>query len=459
MRQLVLLLATLALAGTAHAADDPALWKAVFQLDKPELEKKASALLRSRGAAGYDVLSKAARIGSERNALGTASLQLGCHIMGMRPYHTYGQELGLSLRAAKLATEMLQEDRALREQMLGAEEPFDRALALLVSASVQGALPGALKRLQDEKEPRVLEVVEGASRCAQIRTGDQVDEEAQQLSRRLKGTLQQPRCEQPGFAADMFLEGMISGRYKVSGWSRSGEDFSVTLSRGSEERSSLAPPCALALYDALVRKGTYAHGLVVPMAGQRMLPLATRDAAAQRAVRDLPRYPEQNRNELAAELVNAGYYVPVKVTFKTDDTFAQDEELEAAARQGNAQALATIDRHVFCRGTFGARGLALLGYLGTKEAADTAYQLAQRCPRALSAATAALLRLGDSRGLSLLEKSLAETGFAMEDLHRAVIESYTPELGRTLRELSQRDNASAKELLGILRTAGVTQAE
>ena len=44
MRHPALLLTLLCLAGAAHAADDEALWKAVFQLDEPESAKSAAAL-------------------------------------------------------------------------------------------------------------------------------------------------------------------------------------------------------------------------------------------------------------------------------------------------------------------------------------------------------------------------------------------------------------------------------
>jgi hypothetical protein len=459
MRKPALLFTLLLLAGgAAHAADDKALWKAVFQLDEVDHEKSAAALLRSNGAAGYDVLSKVARAAGDRMALASAAMQLGCRMRGNQmPYYPHGRELELPLSAAKLATEILLEDKALRESLLGAEEPFDRAMALLVSSGVPGALPGALKRLENEKEPKVLAVVETASNCARWRTGAEVDEAAQRLSRKLEATDQQPRCEQAGFAADKLVEGMIKGTYKVSGWSSSNDDFSVTLKRGAEENSLLAPPCALALYDALAKRGQYEGGLVVPIVQQRMLPLSTRDAAARRAVRDLPKYPEGSQNRLAAELVNAGYEVPVKVTYKVED-IGQETELEAAARQGSKQALADIDRYVFCRGSFGAHGLALLGYRKTPDAADTAFQLAEQCPHALAAGTAALVRLKDPRALPLLGKALEDASFAEDDLYRAVLESYTPALGRVLHKQAASDNSfRAQQLLRILKLAGVTR--
>jgi hypothetical protein len=449
------LFALLALAGAARAADNPALWKAVFQLDEPDHAKKAASLLRSKGAAGYDVLSKVARAGGERAALSVAAMELRCPVMRLMPYrHHYREGSELPQSAAKLAIELLLEDRALREGMLGAEEPFDRAMALVASAGVPGALPGALKRLENEKAPRVLELAEDISRCAKYRTGEQVEAQAEKLSRRLEDSAQQPRCEQAGFAADALVEGLVKKRYQVSGWSRSNDDFTVTLKRGPEESARVAPPCALALYDALVKRGMYVPGLVVPLTQQHLLPIPTRDAAARRAVRDLMRYPEDDRNRVAAELVNAGYEVPVQVTF-SDDAFAQEKELEAAARQGNKVALAEIDRFVFCRGTFGSNGLAMLGYLKTPEAAETAYELATRCPRAMGAGTAALLRLKDPRAYDLLGKALEDASFAEDDLTRAAIESYTPALGNELRRLAARDIHQAKELLRFLKLAGV----
>jgi hypothetical protein len=459
LKRHALLFALLAFAGAARAADSPTLWKAAFQLDDPDQAKKAASLLRANGAAGYDVLSKVARAGGERSALAVAAMELRCPLMRLSPYRhsSYGRDSQLPQSAARLALELLLENRPLREGMLGAEEPFDRAMALIASMSVPGALPAALKRLEDEKAPRVLEVVEDVSRCAQFRTGDQVEAESERLTRRLESSSQQPRCEQAGSAADALVEGLAQGRYQVSGWSRSNDDFTVTVKRGHETESRLAPPCALSLYDALAKRGTYVPGLVVPITQQGLLPLPTRDAAARRAVRDLMRYPEQQRNVLAAELVNAGYEVAVQVTFREKDSLGGEKELEAAARQGNKAALAEIDRFVFCRGTFGSHGLAMLGYLKTPDAADTAYELAQRCPHARGAATAALLRLKDPRALELLATVLEDVGFAENDLARAARESYTPALGNELRRLAARDNFRAKELLRILKLAGVTR--
>ncbi|WP_224362978.1 hypothetical protein [Hyalangium versicolor] len=457
MRQPALLFTLLCLSAAAHAADDKALWKAVFQLEDPEQQKSAATLLRSNGAAGYDVLAKVARAGGEHLALSVSAVQVGCHMFGGRismAGRLEGSQLPLS--AVKLATEMLQEDRALRESLLGSEEPFDRALALMVSSSVPGALPGALKRLENEKEARVLSVVEPASRCAAYRTGERVNEDAQRLVRRMEGATPNPRCDQAGFQADALVEGLAKGTYQISGWGRSGDDFTVTMKRGPEQSTHLAPACAIALYDALAKKGKYEPGLVVPLTQQHLLPMSTRDAAARRAVRDLPKFPEANRNRLAADLVNAGYAVPVKVTYQGGDMFAQENELEAAARQGSPQALADIDRFVFCRGTFGAHGLAMLGYVKTPDAAETAYQLAQQCPRALAAGTAALLRLKDPRGLQLLNKALEDTAFAEDDLYRAAIEAYTPALGRELHKLADsKDGFRVKEMIQVLKTAGV----
>ncbi|WP_224246084.1 hypothetical protein [Hyalangium gracile] len=458
MRQPALLLLLLSLTGAAHAANDKALWKAVFQLEDPERAQSAASLLRSGGAAGYDVLSKVARAGGERAALGVAGYQLKCHMFGPMFFMAHrGGEARLPASAAKLATEMLLENKPLREKLLGSEEPFDRALALLVSAGVPGALPAALKRLHDEKEPRVLETVEAASSCARMRTGEKVDERAEQLSRRLEKTDQQPRCEEDEAGVEKLVEGLLKGTASISGWSRSGDEFTVTMNRGPDKSSNLKPPCALALYDALTKRGRYEPGLVLPIVEQRMLARSVRDAVGRRAVRDLANYPEAERNRMAAQLVVAGYEVPVKVTYKADDTFGQALELEAAARQGSKQALADIERFVFCRGTFGSEGLALLGYLKTPDAAATAYQLAERCPHAIAAGTAALVRMKDERGLQLLGKALKGLSFGQEDLYRAAIDAYTPALGQELRKLAASDEGtSAKDLLKSLKLAGVT---
>ncbi|MGA9522753.1 MAG: hypothetical protein WBV82_14895 [Myxococcaceae bacterium] len=261
------------------------------------------------------------------------------------------------------------------------------------------------------------------------------------------------QCEGIDALAVDMVEGAAKGGTRTISWTRSDDELSLSLKRGADERT-FAPPCALALYEALAKRGEYMPELVVPLPHQYIVPLATREAAARRAIRDLDRYPESERNRVAAALVVAGYKVPVKVRFQKSDAFDQQTELEAAARQGDKAALAEIERFVLCRGTFRPNGIELLGYLNTKSAADTAYELAQKCPLTLGAATAALVRMKDPRAFKVLGKAL-ETRSANDDLTRAVIESFTPALGSELRRLAAKDVSRADDLLQRLKTAGV----
>ena len=227
------------------------------------------------------------------------------------------------------------------------------------------------------------------------------------------------------------------------------------MSAGPGESLEVLPGCAVALYDAVAERGRYVRELLMPVATEQWSAVGARQAAGARAVKDLERYPEDQRNSLAAKLVNAGFTVPVKVTFKTDSSFIQQEELEAAARQGSPEAKAAILQAVYCRDISGAAGVQLLGFVKAREAADTAYQLAKKCPRSRVDATAALVRLKDKRALELLGPALEGPGFGHDALREALMESLTPQVAAKLRALAEKKVTGAEELVRVLKAAQV----
>lgn len=449
-------------AGCAHVPsataqqEEAPLWKAAFALSRGPSAQREEATLREAGPAGYDVVSRLARGSGDAAALQAASAGLRCRgvLFNGPPRGGLREETPSSL-AARFAGKLLTESPELRERALASDAPFDRALALMASAKDAKALLALLAKLEGEKNLLVLSTAENALQCARALQGN-VPEVAEPLlearhrfSQRLTVAKSERGCESPDGVTDNLVEQLASGAWRVSGWSSSnGEAPRVSLDTGDGGRMHLAPECSLALYDALARRDVFKPGLVLPLSTESSTPANLRGEASRRAVRDLAHYPEQERNRLTAQLVNAGYTAPVPVTSKTDDTFGQEVELEAAVRQGQKGALEAVNRLVLCRGTFGNSGIDLLGYVGTQQAADTAYELARSCPHALAPATAALVRLEDPRGLELLGRALAEPGFSRKALERAALEHRTPEL---LHKLESLEGHEAKALLEHLQ--------
>jgi hypothetical protein len=460
MHRLSFLVAFLVLAGVARAADDAALWQAAYALDKPGKGEGAEATLLKGGAAAYDVLVKLARVSGEERALALAAGIRGCpmfavHMMGM------GRQLGQSRlpeKTSKLALKLLVQSPELRQRAEASAEPFDRALALLATDGVPDALPGVVERLAGEKEPWLVLWAESFVQCTVMRQGAKaasLGESLKSLSERARALREAKTCQEPSQVDARWVEMLAAGTATALSWSRSNDELRVTARAGPGESLEVAPGCAVALYEAVAERGRYLPELLMPVATDQWIAVGSRQAAGARAVKDLERYPEDERNRLAAKLVNAGFTVPVKVTFKQELAFVQEKELEAAARQGHPQAKATILQTVFCRDTGGGSGVNLLGFVKGREAADTAYQLARQCPRARADATAALLRLKDRRALELLGPALENPGFGQEALHQALMESLTPQVAARLRALVEKKTPGAEEVVRLLKAAQV----
>ncbi|WP_163989923.1 hypothetical protein [Pyxidicoccus caerfyrddinensis] len=460
MHRLSFLVAFLVLAGAARAADDAALWQAAYTLDKPGKGEGAEAVLLKGGAAAYDVLVKLARVSGEERALALAAGPRPCpmfavHMMSM------GGQLGQSRlpeKTSKLALKLLVQSPELRQRAEASAEPFDRALALLAADGIPDALPGAVERLAGEKEPWLVLWAESFVQCTVMRQGAKaasLGEPLKALSERARALREAKTCQEPSQVDARWVELLATGTATANGWSRSNDELRVPVRAGPGESLEVAPGCAVALYEAVAERGRYLPELLVPVATDQWIAVGSRQAAGARAVKDLERYPEDQRNRLAAKLVNAGFTVPLKVTFKVEHAFVQEEELEAAARQGHPQAKATILQTVFCRDTGGGSGVQLLGFVKGREAADTAYQLARKCPRARADATAALLRLKDRRALELLGPSLESPGFGREALHQALMESLTPQVATRLRALVEKKAPGAEETVRLLKAAQV----
>lgn len=454
------LLLLLLLTGRAHATEDSELWRAAYALDKPAKAEAAEATLRKGGAAAYEVLMKLARVNGEERALALAGGPRACMMFAMHAMGAHPGQSALPEKVAKLALKLLVESPELRKQAEASQEPFDRAMSLLAAAAVPDALPGAVERLRREQDPWLLLWADSFVGCAMRQPGagkhpDALTQDARSLSERARELRDLKTCQEPSELDPAWVDRLAQGSATASGWSRSNDELRIPVRGGPGESLEVAPGCALALYEAVAERGRYLPGLLVPVATEQWVAMGSRKAAGLRAVKDLEHYPKEERNRLAAKLVNAGFTVPVKVTFQTEHGFLQEEELEAAARQGNPDARAAILQTAFCRDASGGEGVALLGFVKGREAADTAFQLARRCPRARARATAALLRLKDRRAVELLGPALDSPGFGREHLQRALVESLTPQVAAKLRALAAKQSPGAEDTVRLLKAAQV----
>lgn len=449
----------------ARAADEAALWNAAFSLDDPTQARQAEATLLAGGSQALFVLLKVARSGGDSAALQVlaSSRCASFSLSSGRFRHWHGDRGGRSADAAALAARMLAADPSLGRSLLASRSAFDRAVGIVGAAGDEARLAEALRATRDDSDPLVTEVAQEVARCgAAARSTPKgspalaaelkvVEERAQKLQAAV-------RCEEPGFLAGVYLDGILAGRFKAGGWSRSGDDFTITITREGDQRSSLAPACALAIYDAAVKKQQYFPELAVPIAECFSVPMKVRDAAAQRAVRDLERFEAKSRNNWAARLVVAGYRVPVRVAFRADDTFMQEKELEAAILQGDPKALAALETKMFCPAEIVDSKTHLLGLLSSPETADRAAQIAERCPKSRCEATAALVRLGDPRAVPLLGRVFGELGACFGDgLEQAIHLRPSTALIEELRRLAEKDVREAKEILGHLERDGLAR--
>ncbi|HEY3446568.1 MAG TPA: hypothetical protein VGK67_09385 [Myxococcales bacterium] len=451
----------------ARAADEAALWNAAFALDSLSYAKEAEATLLSGGAPALAILVKVARSAGDSAALQAAAADRCPHFFlssGSFRFMSFASHPsdrpGL---AAALASKLLAADPSLARGLLSSRSAFDRALGILASAQDEARLAEALRATREDSDPLVAEVAEAATHCAapfavqrQAKANSALAVELKAVEERSERLQAATRCEEPGFLAGVYLDGLLSGRFKVEGWTRSNDDFTVAITRDQGQRSSLAPACALAIYDAAARRQRFLPALAVPIAECLSVAAGTRNAAAQRAVRDLDRFDEQERNGFAARLVVAGYRVPSPVTFDAKNTFGQDKELEAAARQGNQEALAALETKMFCPADLVDDETHLLGFSSAPETSDRAAQIAERCPRSRCEAVAALVRLGDPRAVKLLGKVFSELGACFGDsLERAILERPSSALVEELRRLAAADGHEAKTILEHLQRDGL----
>lgn len=459
------LLAALVLAGSAPAPDEAAMWKAVFSLEQavPAVRASSEATLLKGGATAYGVLAKVARVGGMEQALEATGPTSSCSLTVAQRFRGMPNNRGsLSTRAADLLGRMLVEDTALRQKAQRSEDPFDRGLALAAAARAPATQVEALMAMRVEPDPKLRLWATSFAECftRQSSRRDDGSEEALSAAAReleeLADAVREPlRCVEPAELEPVLVEELVKGLAESAGWSVTDDSMRFYVRRENGERVELSAACALAAYDAAAAKGAYADELIMGLATTMQGDWKLRQAAGQRLARDLEHLSDRKRNRTAAELVLAGHEVKRKVTFEASKLGFDQVELEAAVRQGNAGARASIQSLLLCRNGVDHRELALLGYVGTKAAADKAYELARKCPQGKASAVAALVRLKDPRAPKLLPQAMDDWGFDQEPLKRAILESYTPQLGEQLKAMDAKGNPQVRSMLQYLKSSGV----
>ncbi|NOK32916.1 hypothetical protein HMI49_06855 [Corallococcus exercitus] len=457
-------LATLMLAA-APVPDEAALWKAIFSLEQPlpAIRARSESELLKGGATAYGVLVKVARVGGMEQALAAAGPTSSCSITAAGRFTAQRPDRSvLPTKAVDLAARMLMEDAALRQRAQRSDDPFERGLALAAASRVPATQVEALTAMRLEPDPKLRLWATAFAECFTRQAKQRADGSLEGLSAvanelaELADEVRAPlRCVEPAELEPVLVDELAKGLAESAGLSASDDTLRLTVRRENGERVELSPDCALAAYDAAAAKGGYDVGLVLPLATTMHGSLKLRKAAGQRLARDLDHVPEYRRNYIAAELVLAGHEVPRKVTFDAKRLSSMDVEVEAAVRQGNPEAKAAIQKLILCSSDIDQREMALLGYVGTKAAADKAYELARQCPSGKAAAVAALVRMKDPRALKLLPQAMEDWGFNQEALKRALLEAYTPKLGEQLLALEARGNNQARSAVQWLKAAGV----
>jgi hypothetical protein len=252
--------------------------------------------------------------------------------------------------------------------------------------------------------------------------------------------------------SDLFRQEYVrlhaQGLLQVSGIHTSpGTDLIIHLgSTPAMNRVDLNPRAAVAFYQGSAQLGRFDFQLLTPILRKPLLPREVRTQAAALLARDFKRYENKDQDEIAAVVVNAGFPISHRLPADPGRQLRREEIREAAVRQGSAEARANAERELQCRDDLSDVGIiALLGFLGTREAADEAAWIAERCPKGRQGATAALVRLRDPRALKWLGFVFANWGVGSSELERAIEENYTPELAAALKKTAE-SSPRAKQL-------------
>lgn len=451
--------------GDRSTEQEADLWLAVFRLADADHRPTAQKKLIAAGEAGYAVLVKAARVAGDTQALQVAAEARECGFFSLDEtrgslLETHGRSPGL--QAAAVLVELLTGHGDLVRSALAAASPFERALALICAAKSVDGMLSALEELSQDRDPLVLEVAGQALTCAMQHDPKGFSKRAMDvmkatvaLAKRNEGYGDRKSCEKPGEGPADLVDGIVAGRYVAGGTSASNGKVYIGLKGKDGLKVDLSAACALDLYEQAAAKGSYPHWLVGPVMNWGIPLPADRKRAAKLVMRDLDRFEQKERNKLLARAINAGFPSDRPVLLDPNDTFAKEDLLEAAGRQGGKRAKEAIERHVLCRGTFTrCQECGLLGFVDTPEAADLAYRIGTQCKDAAADSAVALIRMRHPKAVEVLGFALKEA-FLRDSLFLALEENLTPDLAGFLRKAASKNNEHAKTLLAYLDAAGI----
>ncbi|MBN2496408.1 MAG: hypothetical protein JXR96_17575 [Deltaproteobacteria bacterium] len=448
---IVLLVLAIGAPSPARAIDDD-LWTAVVELGQLGRSRQAEQRIRAAGRDGLDALLLASRLGD------SSVLPRAAHAGGCRSILTMAACLGQkppSTRAAELAIQLLQENEAWARELFASEDAFLRSMALLSTCSSPDKLLATLESAaQEEPGPDLLE----ASNLVLFHFGTGEPEVEEGLRVRIKEAalglrtrslpiIPEEACLASDFGDSTDVQDLAFGRVRWMG-RFNGLDY---MQRKDGSAFGLPPVCVLKCYQALKIKAegeppAQMVDLLLRVAEDLTLEPGLRARAAEALMPDLALLPELKRVRTAARLVNAGFEVPFKLSY--DDSRLPDlRVLEAAIRQGADIREAVIPTVVCPR--YQGEQIVLLGFSDKPAAADRAAQIAAYCPNARTAATAALIRLGDSRAKGMLFTLLVSQrtlGLQRDKLVDALRARGGSELRDLILELAEAGNRVARRL-------------
>lgn len=459
-----------ALCAQARAAD---LWSAVLDLNRLGRQEQAADALRRAGRDGLQTLLRAARLGEPRRMLDRAAHAVGCisppnmYVPMWRSQDAMGHGAA-SGPAVELAARMLAEQPDWAAELLASGQGFERQLGLIALCAHPQRLLGRLQELSaaDAPDPVLMHpamLIHWHYRKADEQPGAAIAAAAEALQQASTRVIDAQRCQAPGFADSELVAGLAAGRIAFHSGSHWPGGVRFRLLSDDGRALGLTPACTIAAYRALRQR----HGpdrsladLLVMIAADFSLPPAVRAEAAAALAGDLEHFSDLTARRMAAELVNAGFEVPLELAYDDAGRLPSPELHEAAIRQGNSFARDRVLATVVCPG-WSRRQVALLGFAAAPGVADQAAAMARHCPGARAAAVAALIRLGDRRARGLLFSLLVShrhLGLGDDPLLSALVDSGDGALLALIDEMAAVGNRGAVVLKRAVQRAQAGRA-
>ncbi len=443
-------------------------------------KQQAERFVRSKGFEGMDALVYASRALGDEGVISSALRQSGCPMVVSGIYYSFGEKT-MAETATSLVMRWMETDPGMFAVMTQSKDPLKRALALISQTGNPKRFVMALKLIEKETDPFVLQwgVAMGYT-CAMFRNRkdknkkiifDYMTKIGPKLVDSFKtvgdpasnNSMQNLTCEAPQFSAqDKILDMIKSGSLEQGAESWSNGVLDISFKTGPNT-GHIGSRCALRLYKKAAEAGKYPAWLLMPLVGYLgFTPFDMRTEAANLLARDLEHFPQERRNKILAHAVLAGAKTDRKVSYeKRAEGFQDYFVLSAAASQGDAEAKNILIISFFCRDTNLLSNSFLLGFSKDPNAANQAYLIAKKCsPSAKPRAFEALLRLGDPRALEIFDEiAKADFNYTGSRFIKTMAEVNSPEIISRLKKLAGQGDESAKNILEKLYVAQKTFSE